>query len=154
MKNRDKEALRIFKQMENRESSCIKGTVKTITISGYGSLSSLFSINGPLEDDSCKDNCVRCNSSDVLPRTEYETCICVHAEIRALTRNLDQDTSLYVDREPCTACTLAILDDDRITNVTMVGEPTEIIDSRIVSTLMHLGKTRQGVKFDGELLKR
>lgn len=151
--NRDEEALRSFKSMEGLNSLCIRGTTKVVTVSGSKNYTeSTFSMNGPLDGDSCEEHCLRCNSSDVLPRTEYEICICVHAEIRALTQNLDDDISVYIDREPCTACVLALLNDDRISDITIMGPVSEVILSHIAATLMHLGATQQGmIKFQGVL---
>ncbi len=147
MENRDKEALRYFIKMENVESLCIKGTTKVVTVSGTDNYTdSSFSMNGPLDGDSCEEWCVRCNS-DATPRTQYEICICVHAEIRALTQNLDMGTSVFVDRLPCTACALALLDDDRISEVVVfTKEPLEQPLTPIANTLDHLWSTEAGEK--------
>ncbi len=145
MQKNDERALAAFEQYEALKSRCIRGTTMAVIINDLD-IDLAVVVNGPLLDDSCEENCVRCNSSDALPRTEYETCICVHAEIRAITTNLE-NAHVYVNRVPCTACFLALLDDPRIEEIIIVGATDEEIAPHIRKALDHIltvgGKVRR-----------
>lgn len=146
MNKNDERALAAFDRYEeSMVSRCIKGTVLVVVIDDLD-VDLHIVVNGPLLNDSCEQNCVRCNSSDVLPRTEYETCICLHAEIRAITTNLE-NAHVYVNRIPCTACWLALLDDPRVREIIIVDAIEEEIAIYLREVLDHLisvgGKVRR-----------
>ncbi len=138
MKENDERALSTFKQYkESITSRCTRGTVMVVVIEDLDVDLSVV-VNGPIGEDSCELNCSRCNnSSNALPRTQYETCICVHAEIRAITTNLEHAT-VYVNRTPCTACWLALLDDPRVDEIVVIDGHDEPIAEHIWLVIDHL----------------